>query len=462
MYGHASVGGLVLAGAFALFAGPAAAKAPPSTVTCGQTLTQSVRLTDDLTNCAGSGLVIGAGGITVDLNGHTIDGTVPRTDCDFSRAFRNGVENPGGFDDVTIRNGTVQQFDVGVTAGSATAGMSDSRVHHLTLRDNRVNGVSLGSGAGAAATANNRIDHNIVSSDSACADGLDLNTGEHNRYSDNRVQHVGSTGIVICCGESTDANVVERNTVSDTGREGILVFSSGQARIAGNVLRDIGSDGVSIIAGRSRDSVVERNTIRRTRGAGVVVASCCEDDPLMIPAGVRITRNTLAQVADGIIAFETDAITIDRNEVTGAGRFGDPEAIGWGIILDGVSQSVVDRNEVSGGRGPAIQLGAQPDQDPSSRPVTANAITRNVATRGGADGIRIVDVARDTTVERNTADENAADGIRVLSPFTTLLRNTADDNALFGIEAVPGVTDGGGNRASGNGAATQCTGVACS
>jgi len=30
-----------------------------------------------------------------------------------------------------------------------------------------------------------------------------------------------------------------------------------------------------------------------------------------------------------------------------------------------------------------------------------------------------------------------------------------------GIEAVPGVTDGGGNRAHGNGNAAQCLNVAC-
>jgi hypothetical protein len=39
---------------------------------------------------------------------------------------------------------------------------------------------------------------------------------------------------------------------------------------------------------------------------------------------------------------------------------------------------------------------------------------------------------------------------------------TANDNGDLGIEAVAGVNDGGGNRASGNGNPAQCTGVACS
>ena len=43
-------------------------------VACGDTITADTTLDSDLTNCPGDGLVIGAGSITLDLNGHTIDG----------------------------------------------------------------------------------------------------------------------------------------------------------------------------------------------------------------------------------------------------------------------------------------------------------------------------------------------------------------------------------------------------
>jgi hypothetical protein len=55
-----------------------------------------------------------------------------------------------------------------------------------------------------------------------------------------------------------------------------------------------------------------------------------------------------------------------------------------------------------------------------------------------------------------------ADGIEVANAATTIARNTANENGDLGIEAVAGVTDGGGNRASGNGNAAQCTNVVCS
>jgi hypothetical protein len=45
-----------------------------SHVRCGQTITGDTTLDSDLTNCPGSGVVIGAENVTLDLNGHTIDG----------------------------------------------------------------------------------------------------------------------------------------------------------------------------------------------------------------------------------------------------------------------------------------------------------------------------------------------------------------------------------------------------
>ena len=44
---------------------------------------------------------------------------------------------------------------------------------------------------------------------------------------------------------------------------------------------------------------------------------------------------------------------------------------------------------------------------------------------------------------------------------TTLTRNLSLRNGDLGIEAVPGITDGGGNKAHGNGNPLQCLNVAC-
>jgi hypothetical protein len=65
-------------------------------------------------------------------------------------------------------------------------------------------------------------------------------------------------------------------------------------------------------------------------------------------------------------------------------------------------------------------------------------------------------------LEHNLAFGAGHDGIQVDSAAALLTGNAAFFNHDLGIEAMPGVTDGGGNRAHRNGNPAQCTGVACS
>ena len=77
---------------------------PP--LTCGQTITVSRTLTDDLGPCPSYGLILGADNITLDLNGFTISGTPQPFDNAGVWVFqRTGT---------TVRNGTVTAFDAGV------------------------------------------------------------------------------------------------------------------------------------------------------------------------------------------------------------------------------------------------------------------------------------------------------------------------------------------------------------
>ena len=78
------------------------------------------------------------------------------------------------------------------------------------------------------------------------------------------------------------------------------------------------------------------------------------------------------------------------------------------------------------------------------------------------DGIRVEPEAAGTLLKANVSSKNGDDGIDVDSPATTVTANVANDNDDLGIEAVEGVTDGGGNRASGNGNPAQCVGITCS
>ena len=81
------------------------------TCQCGDVITQDTTLDSDLVDCPGDGVVIGASGITLDLAGHTIDGTGPG-------AGGHGVRNAGA-DNVAVTNGRIQQFQFGVSILSA-------------------------------------------------------------------------------------------------------------------------------------------------------------------------------------------------------------------------------------------------------------------------------------------------------------------------------------------------------
>jgi parallel beta-helix repeat protein len=470
MHARATIAALTLAAALVFAATPAFAGDGLTTVHCGQTLTHSVKLANDLTNCPGDGLVIGADGITVDLNDHTIDGTGADPTCPL--VFREGINN-SEYDRLTVKNGTVQQFDLGVAAGTGTGGMSDSRVQDMTLKD-LGGGVSIGSGA-SGVTVNNRIDHNVASNIS-CGNALALTAGQGNRFDHNRIEH-SRGGIIVGFGLLTDGNIVEDNSVADVAGTGILVVHSGAARVERNDLRNIGSDdegclplnlciGIDI-EGVSSNTVVEGNTITRAQHAGIQMDTSFDFGATQAMTDVRVSDNTLTSTGDGIWLIDTDRDVVTRNTITGAGSFGSPSAFGLGVLLNGVSGTRVSRNTITGGGrtiAPGILVGLPPEFNPSSRPVAGNLIVRNTVSGQHADGILVSPVAADTTIARNTTNGNANDGIHVAGSGTTITRNTADDNAVFGIEVVPGVTvtDGGHNEASGNGGPAQCTGVACS
>ena len=66
--------GFLTALALALLLALGGSQALANHVQCGDVITQGTTLDSDLIDCPGDGLVIGADNITLDLNGHTVDG----------------------------------------------------------------------------------------------------------------------------------------------------------------------------------------------------------------------------------------------------------------------------------------------------------------------------------------------------------------------------------------------------
>jgi parallel beta-helix repeat protein len=386
-----------LAAALAL-AAPAAAK---PALKCGDTLTHSVKLTRSLTDCPDKGLLIGADGITVDLNGHTIDGTVTQlTDCDAPPFGPAGI-TAGGYDGLTVKNGTVQQFFAGFGAGTETTGMSDSTLRDLTARDNRFAGITMGSRFGH--NDDNRIVHNQLYGN-GCGDGIALNTSRGTVVAHNR-SHDNGGGISICCSQD---DVIRDNVVTHNAENGIAICCDGSENVVeGNEVTDTANNGIHVFL-NADGTLIRGNHVARN------------GDDIVLDGGVNETT-----VAHNLV---TDALGCP---------FCDPPT-GFGILL------AEDAND--------------------------NVIAENVVARTKEDGIRVLDddpddpenpVPSGTTLRGNLVTRAGHDGIRTDSAAAVLTRNAAYLNHDLGIEAVPGVTDGGGNRARRNGNPAQCIGVAC-
>ncbi len=94
---------------------------------------------------------------------------------------------------------------------------------------------------------------------------------------------------------------------------------------------------------------------------------------------------------------------------------------------------------------------------------TGTQVIGNQANQSTFAGVAIENAPTGTLVADNVASGNGGNGIDVRNASTTITRNTAQFNRGLGIFAVSGVTDGGGNRASGNGNPAQCSpSIVCS
>src|SRR6185369_8844875 len=104
---------------------------------CGVTVLADAILTEDQ-HCTGNGIVVGADGVTIDLGGFALsgDGDFPDTGIDV-----------GTHSNVTIKNGTVAIFFVGIVSDLLSGGASHLKLSNLTSRDNVTHGANV-SGAG--------------------------------------------------------------------------------------------------------------------------------------------------------------------------------------------------------------------------------------------------------------------------------------------------------------------------
>ncbi|MBA2523203.1 MAG: right-handed parallel beta-helix repeat-containing protein, partial [Solirubrobacterales bacterium] len=108
-----------------------------SQVGCGDTINVDTKLEQDLVNCPDNGIVIGKDGITLDLNGHTVDGNDALIrECPAGHICDVGILDDGHAG-VTVSGGRVKQFGTGVLVLTA----KHVSLERLAASGNHFNGV---------------------------------------------------------------------------------------------------------------------------------------------------------------------------------------------------------------------------------------------------------------------------------------------------------------------------------
>jgi parallel beta-helix repeat protein len=383
-------------------------------VTCGQTLTSSVRLANSLAGCPGDGLVIGADNITVDLAGHSIRGV--------NAAGSEGVVDDG-HRGARIRNGTISTFFLN---GVGLRGAPRSEVRNVTIRKIGAGGGESDASAGVLVkdSARTRVIASAVSNDVTAfqSDGLDV---------------LSSAGTTII-----------GNRIANNAWNGTFVVDSPRTRVIGNAFRGNRNQGIEVNIG-SDGTLVAGNHARNNVSNGLVVGAI---------SGARIAANTLTGNGEaGLFMFDLLNSRVRANRASGNGVGIQLEGGQHGSNGNRIAQNVTSHNTT----GLVVAGGA------NDNVVVGNVSNANQGAPGDGGGIVLVAVTGNT-VRGNVANRNRDVGIGVFedqpgdSTGNVLTANTANFNRNHGMSAVAGTIDGGRNTAHHNTPPPNCLGVVCS
>ena len=224
--------GMVLAVCLMLVSSAAAA-----TTACGDVVTSDLTLENDLIGCPGDGLIVGASGITIDLNGHTISGIGTGIGVTVGRSFFD-------VDDVSVIGGVVRGFETGIWTGGA----HNLLLSGLTVRDNGI-GIRLDAGTRSLVTKNQLLNNedtgltsgipgsNVIRNNVAIGNGrIGLNIAEDSAFiiEGNFASHNGFAGIVV--GDSV-SHILD-NTMLHNGTYGLFVHERIPSFVAHYVVAD--------------------------------------------------------------------------------------------------------------------------------------------------------------------------------------------------------------------------------
>ena len=236
---------------------------------CGATILTSIKLDHDLT-CVGPGLIVGADGIKVNLNGHTITGSSTAVGSGFGISVI-------GRRHVSITGGTVTSFEAGVRVMNST---------DIVIKDNefRANndGVDLAAGSAGNTVKENEFVNNL-------ARGIMLRgAGPDNLF------------------PVTD-NLIKENSFTGN-RVGVLLFAGVDNTVKENRFTSHSLAGIRVNVPATGNLVIENTIEFNPAGIEFLVATMGP----MAPAGNTFVENRIANNVCGLKG-PSDGNAFDQN-----------------------------------------------------------------------------------------------------------------------------------------------------
>ena len=265
-----------LVAVLALFLALAPAAALANHVQCGDVIAQDTTLDSDLT-CAGDGLTVAAASVTLDLAGRSITGSGTGTAVTVIAGF------PGQPDQLTIRGGTISNFQYGLYAdgsrGTVIAGMTfelnnvgvrcsyapECRIEGNVFRANTGFAIRIFSPDGGDPKST-VVRRNAVTGN---GNGIEV-SGEAGLVEGNRVEGNRVDGISTSYGKPV---TIRRNLVARNGDEGVRVFFGITATVTDNRITENGTNGVGVHggAGEGTEGIVRDNRIGENGQDGILI-----------------------------------------------------------------------------------------------------------------------------------------------------------------------------------------------
>lgn len=286
-------------------------------VACGSTLIENTVLDADLT-CPGTALTIGADGITLDLNGHTLTGpsVAPCTQCP-------GIDGVllSGRRGVSIKNGTITGFVFGIRLDNS----DDNLIQNVVVKNSNLNGISLfndsdknkldgctsannaGGGAGFGIIMNsgsdgNRVQDCVVSGNKGAAGVFIGGGGGLPPSFENVVVHntiIGNAGRGVFIQGGSERNVVKDNAIHQSTIDGVFINGSFNNEVKGNTSSSNARHGVALVQGSS-NNLVKDNTITGNGQRGIFIGTATTPHPENNRfQDNQVTGNTSPDIRDG-------------------------------------------------------------------------------------------------------------------------------------------------------------------